>query len=954
MISNKRRKLDEGPQELYSIGDVHNSALYHVLDDVDLEIGLRSRLMETVESRITWALCLQNALNQESRDAFGSTTFRNAAVEASKEVEDPVQLLLSHEIPAPPNLALLQQRNSRPPPKPKAAPATRNPNTSFLYIRADAAPGIVPRGSEVQPPPEYYLLRCPGCNRRTFTSLQGLLNHGRISHHLEWGTHDECVRACATVDTELDISTGIEVGLGPAGLLPGLRSLFEMAVGSTQPPLPAQPLLPSPSPNTQMIDPAVKVEAEEATLEYSEMQDEGNHLTRTLGLHKDMPALAPFLGKQPVKRGIRVWDDGNDVDILGFANSSNEPGPGPAKRRWRMPFSRRNDEEYQTITLGDQRSSSPTERDQKPPQQDQATSRPHDSLTNTTASDGPASGSRFHFSVRVILADRSLWIPPEQRLKGKEHHTHKWMISVTSPSYSHNIATVLHKISAGPCSGPSGHAETVSISEPPYAVMGTTDQPFLARVELLFNGTERDKNGQTVVLEHWVDLDPLRSSNVVLGEEQVVDVELDRMTLMAEQKRENPVLTSRLLWDALRAYPLNPQSSHDKKMQGRSSGTPEVEDYEQMLKSLLPKCPMTLRDTPGGRPPREPLPYRLVSTPAYFKSLVPGRRKAIEWGRARALQELYERSIQDFPVEHRPISLTTADVYAWLSDRDHFPRPRVHSTTPAVEVKKEGTDKQSIESSRSSNSWCPICGLKFDVHPTVPLIKEEDPSDSLEDKHIIYPSFAYRLETKQIICSIVPPELQITRIPIIGLNQFSKRLVNHSLPGSHSPAKPYRASDLLVVAEPRLTLAIHNVIGRYRLPCFGSWSNLAPSTNLDMPRFVLDNNETRDSFETRLAPHALLALATASFLKVLVRGGLEIARRDRISVTGQLASNQSTTRKGTKKKDPAVSMLTPVHILRGVIERGRNRGLGVDVAVLECLARVGKTMDMNRLYNGEL
>lgn len=37
-------------------------------------------------------------------------------------------------------------------------------------------------------------------------------------------------------------------------------------------------------------------------------------------------------------------------------------------------------------------------------------------------------------------------------------------------------------------------------------------------------------------------------------------------------------------------------------------------------------------DCKGGRPPQPPLPYKLVATPAQFKALVCGRRKAIEVG----------------------------------------------------------------------------------------------------------------------------------------------------------------------------------------------------------------------------------------------------------------------------------------------------------------------------------
>lgn len=91
------------------------------------------------------------------------------------------------------------------------------------------------------------------------------------------------------------------------------------------------------------------------------------------------------------------------------------------------------------------------------------------------------------------------------------------MSSTQSPESSHDLQNVL------------------SASEPPFVVMGTTDKPFLARVELVFSdstgaskeyigdtdvsGTKgmeveevkQAKVGKKVVLEHWVEV-----SNILL------------------------------------------------------------------------------------------------------------------------------------------------------------------------------------------------------------------------------------------------------------------------------------------------------------------------------------------------------------------------------------------------------------------------------------------------------
>ena len=88
-------------------------------------------------------------------------------------------------------------------------------------------------------------------------------------------------------------------------------------------------------------------------------------------------------------------------------------------------------------------------------------------------------------------------------------------------------------------------------SGPPFFVESTTDAPFLARVTLDWNGRT---NAQTVV-EHWVQvlisrlenaprltrfwcrqIDRLRTGYVTFGQEQLLDVELDRNTPLASQQ----------------------------------------------------------------------------------------------------------------------------------------------------------------------------------------------------------------------------------------------------------------------------------------------------------------------------------------------------------------------------------------------------------------------------------
>lgn len=396
-------------------------------------------------------------------DQNGSTTsFKDVAIDTFSTIEAHTEFLF--ERPPTQIYQQLTHRPSRPPPKPK--PPTRNPNTTFLYIRS-ADLELPHDENHIQT----YLLRCPTCFRTTFTSLQGLLNHARISHSQDWGSHDECVRACAVADPGIDVDAGIEVGLGPVGILPGLRSLFQRAVGA------------------HTANGSFSEAGNTAEIQPPQEPTSGLHLARTLGLHKDTPALAPFLGKQAIRRGIKEWDDGGVVDIDGFEedNSWTTNGrernsiKGSKPKRWRMPYMHRNDAESSImdshiVDAGDQFHSAIVQGDKQ-----KTSNNIHSSPGETHVIDrnieeeriskvGPTDaaivpgirlGTRFHFVARIVITDCSLWIPLgslhsyfqhgqfsasaevtqrcsrdiDRRQKNKIDNTHMWMLSVDSPSY---------------------------------------------------------------------------------------------------------------------------------------------------------------------------------------------------------------------------------------------------------------------------------------------------------------------------------------------------------------------------------------------------------------------------------------------------------------------------------------------------------------------------------------
>ena len=228
------------------------------------------------------------------------------------------------------------------------------------------------------------------------------MNHCRLRHKHEYGSHDECVQSCALlVEDDEEQAWVVANGTEVAGIsLPGLKRLFEIAVGG------GRDLLSSLS--TRVSPPDVKVEesntlttatpliTNEATPKASPAP--APHLTKTLGHHEDTPALAQFLGKEPKRRIINLYDE--QVDIL----SGVDPPPSSSRstRNWKMQFVHRS-EAHSILTQSAEisQTSSGEEIQDDPREEKVSTSKP---VIHGT-------GTRFHISARVKVDDRSLWIP---------------------------------------------------------------------------------------------------------------------------------------------------------------------------------------------------------------------------------------------------------------------------------------------------------------------------------------------------------------------------------------------------------------------------------------------------------------------------------------------------------------------------------------------------------------
>ncbi|SJK97614.1 uncharacterized protein ARMOST_00867 [Armillaria ostoyae] len=820
-----------------------------LLPEIQLEIDLRNRLAQTVESRIAWATSLQESLLKGGNAGNGSATFKVAALDALSAIEEPSKLFLDHEtihtvssVPLVPTTVAPVRKNRA---LPRESRATRSrQKAKFLYTRTDNQTNV---------------LTCPECWRTQFSSIQGLYNHARITHQLEWGNHDDCVRACSVSRDDLDLSEGTEVAL----TLLGVRGLFERAVEE-----------PSPLPVVDAMDVDEPAPDPEAT----------NHIRRTLGVHAETFALASVLGKEVKRREIRARNEDEDVDIDSLDIK---------RSRWHMPWMHRSLAKPQPPR---------EEAIQAPRNIHEANNLIPDAVGHSSNLGVQPNSSRFHIAARVVVMDRSLHLgmrPEEAK------YTHKWMLSVEAPSYSINITTILKHMNVTSLSDYHTFSP-LSVAQPPFVVVGTAARPFLAKIELLFSHARgQDPEGQKFVLEHWVDLASPRPSKLpVKGEEQVVDIELDKETVFLPAETNYVAVNAKEHWqretgvdpaDSAVSYNLTntaaiSPSSFSKNI-SETAKSPKADPaeigYPVVLRELLPSFPMTLEDviSKRGAAPST-VPYTLVASPDEFHELILGRRKAIEWGRASAIREAYTKLVKETHRELELDRLSTADVFCWLEAEGLFLR-----TNPSLAAKPQSGATDGLYAER----WCNACGLVSRVHIT---------SDG---------PFA---------CDIIPTEWRITRMPIVDLDRIlaTPQTVSLSRPALTYDERNWNNAHVVRASNPKMLLSIKEVIRVLNLPAFLSsegGSSIFPIDNL--------GHDASEVTQT-LAPYGVLALVAERFIAKLVLGGLQISSRFQHRTPGEQR------------------LLTPMHVVQGVVD-GKNRDQ-TGLAMFYALARIGRRAEM--------
>ncbi|KDQ20835.1 hypothetical protein BOTBODRAFT_169546 [Botryobasidium botryosum FD-172 SS1] len=928
-------------------------------EQIDLEIALKKKGAEEARARIAWGSLVKDTLVLASASEGGPRSCTNRFESAALSTFHAIGGLTScHYTSTQPTTSTRCTPTPSVPDPPPARRSTKhsrkNEEAKTLYIKHDS--GIL-------------RLSCPDCQRFNFPTLQGLLNHVRLAHARPIGTHEECIAHCGIIvsdpaEAELVQQTGVQI---PGFVLPSVKGMFERAVG----------LLPSA--DGQTADVPINAAEENVPL------PSATHLSRTLGHHAETPALAPFLGKKVRRRCIHVYEPDGDIDVVGTDDlSSNNP-----KRRWKRPLRQRTG--WSRILheggegLGENSATHVSAAGEK--------------ADKVGKPEGGAEGegdSRFHIRRRVIISDLSQWIPATRRDPSRATDTHKWMLTVTSPSYSQHVSTFLTDVTFSCVTQPPIFEHPLTLTEPPYAIRRTTDKPFLARVTFRWAGPNKP-----LEIEHWVDIDPFKAGKAVLGDEQILDVDLDKNTPTLPLRDVPP-----LRWNdappvsgeaELRAPDsLEPPSSKAVETAVSENRLPVI--VHPILKKLLVKLPLTMEDVKTKVPPT--LPYTLPKSRVEVLSYVTGRRKSIEKRHASLLHKAFQSYAPSDPtLDNEDLStITTTFVYRWMEIEGVFVRPTPPPSQMDSAVQSEDTPAASP---LSEKEYCAICGkpvLFLQPASGVPGVKEEGGEKSLKPICCASPdpSFFSRMPLVDIKCWTTPDAGQIQPNPG-ETSSASTPLAPSPHQHLHKPriSSALPARTIMTLANPSLTTSIRALVSGFQLPAFHCGGRKeGASGGGEFP--ISELGSTPAQVDRILAPYAALAMATERFLVEIVACAIDAASTSTVerssgrsllapelapssvlslspftsgttahptTLATALSTTLSIARKATPKRTtheavhrpggvgvgapPGTRLLTPAHVYRGMSSSAfsgmaaNGKGLGL----IRCVGRVGVLLD---------
>lgn len=266
------------------------------------------------------------------------------------------------------------------------------------------------------------------------------------------------------------------------------------------------------------------------------------------------------------------------------------------------------------------------------------------------------------------------------------------------------------------------------------------------------------------------------------------------------------------------------------------------------------------------------------------------------------------------------------------------------------ELSEDGVRSSHLSTNKHVITWCCICGLETSKHRTRNDFKMEQPEDENPAKPISKAPNADTIFTSDETCTIVPRVLHITKLPRIDV-RLPLSDVEPRTKGKQPGYLTRQYRPFVSAPDPFFLLSVHRLVDDLGLSSFRHLTVPAESRK-GFPSYPIDQlGKYRMDIEKNLAPLGLLSLFTKEFISVLVARGLEVANRDNTIAASTVAPRSSSKKRNrsmqeTESKPPRI--LTPTHILSGILTRGRGRGSTqdpLDAVVLLCLSKLGVGVD---------
>ncbi|KAI8355110.1 hypothetical protein EDC96DRAFT_516363 [Choanephora cucurbitarum] len=674
-------------------------------------------------------------------------------------------------------------------------------------------------------------LACPVCHRDDFANQQGFLNHCRISHNLEFGPYEQIMIQCGTPVNDAEV---------PMDHPARLRPVMNLAPVAKQQ-------------NKKIERPSIKVFEEDVDMELENEHRKMSNATDLDRMENEPEPQPTLIEKEEIPQPSETVQETNEAQAQ---SESLHHAPEQTIEKDEEEKDKPNDPPIET---------NPPESIENATAEKQVEEQPKvESLAAAVSSaDTGDIGSRFYIKRHIIVGNVSKFIIPERRDPSLKQFTHKWMIYVVEPPQSkESISAFITcvRFYLHPSYKPN---DVVDVTEPPFKLTRLGWGEFPVRIQLFFVDKRRNK---AVDLIHHLKLDNSHSGRQLLGGERSIEIELDRNTDFKDTNTIPSAVADTPQEPTSNQEEQPPPPSQEEQVQSMAAKQ-KMSLLNGMLKESVQKLPIIRAGSHGTV-----LPYTCASSPTMFFKWSVGKRKALEWQRARLLRLQVQSKafeVNDNVLRTAAELLSTKDVLLWC---------REHKYTPSR--------LEDVEEEKSAliMGYCKFCGNVRDEH------------DETADDHCPQRPKGWNNRKRGGISSLTSVTRLLNRLEVgwdevkeideemdvdVDVDEQRKNSI-----GSSTQEKDISArvqdwalnSDIMDVANERSLDWIWSVVGQLRLKSvIANDMLLAKDGNLQGPTSSFDLAE---AMKQRLVVGNILTQATRLFLKRLLNHTVNICRKE--------------------------------------------------------------------------